>query len=206
MRGLTMQHLPLPLLLSLMVAASATSAQQQQGLWIDPRTRSLQIEHVGPFVSTANDGILCVKDDTALISHDNGATCQAHPIFHQRKLRIRPEHALLRTSKDVIVCVFMDDLDKRWNWNQQTNSADGQIWLYVWSIRSLDQGRTWTDLCQIQSGYCGAIRDMIETDAGNLVVPAMRYLPDGARHATVPYISTDQGLTWKETGLLDIGG
>jgi predicted neuraminidase len=76
----------------------------------------------------------------------------------------------------------------------------------VWSIRSLDQGRTWTDLCQIQSGYCGAIRDMIETDAGDLVVPAMRYLPDGARHATVPYISTDQGLTWKETGLLDIGG
>jgi hypothetical protein len=59
---------------------------------------------------------------------------------------------------------------------------------------------------RVQDGYSGAVRDVIETDSGNLVLPGQKYLTDGYRHATIPYVSTDAGKTWKPTGLLDIGG
>ena len=51
-----------------------------------------------------------------------------------------------------------------------------------------------------------AVRDLIETDSGNLVMPGQKYLVDGYRHATIPYVSTDKGKSWKETAVLDSGG
>jgi hypothetical protein len=55
-------------------------------------------------------------------------------------------------------------------------------------------------------GYCGAIQDMIQTRGGHVVVPVQPLLYDKARHATQPYVSTDNGKTWKKGQLLDIGG
>jgi hypothetical protein len=179
---------------------------QPAALWLEPRVRQLKLMQTGPFVQLADGALLCVKDDTALTSHDNGETWTSRPIFGDRKLKARPEQALIRTSKGVIVAVLLDDLDKRWKWNAAKHATDGEARLHVWAIRSTDEGKTWSDLQMIQDGYSGAVRDIIELDNGDLVAATQKYLPDQARHAAVPFVSHDQGKTWQATGVLDGGG
>lgn len=197
---------PARLIAVLLLSCSAHAIGADEPMWLDPRLRPLQIDAIGPFIKLGDGAILCVKSDSALISRDDGKSWQARPIFGEHKLRVRPEMALVRTRKGAIVCVFIDDLNKRWKWDATRNTTDGDVWLHTWVIRSLDEGVTWQDLRKIQDGYCGAIRDLIETDVGDLVVPGQKYLPGSSRHATVPYISRDQGLTWTQTGVLDLGG
>ena len=190
----------------LLAACSSATAQSIQPVQFDPRAKPLAITQTGPFVQLADGGLLCVKDNSALISADDGLTWTSHPIFGERKLSARPEQALIRTRDGTIVLILMDDLDKQWKWNAKTQSTDGDVRLRVWGVRSRDEGKTWTDLQMIQDGYCGAIRDIIETKNGDLVVPIQRFLTKESRHATMPYVSTDQGKSWNPTTLLDVGG
>ncbi|HEY8503796.1 MAG TPA: sialidase family protein, partial [Gemmataceae bacterium] len=104
------------------------------------------------------------------------------------------------------VLVFMDLADRAWKWDDQKNAPAVECKLHVWAARSLDGGETWVDVQRIQEGYCGAVRDLVETRDGNIVATVQRLLPDKARHASMPYVSTDKGKTWRETTLLDIGG
>ena len=189
-------------------AATAKAKAPEEPMWLHPAARPLPFDHIGPFVETGDGGILCVKDTDALITRDGGKTWQSHPLFASagKDLKVRPEAGLVRTRDGTIVLVLMDDNDKYWKWDTEKNAAAGKVWLHVWSIRSTDGGKTWGDLVKVQDGYSGAVRDVIETKNGNLIVPVTRYLPDHARHATAAYVSTDKGKTWKETALLDSGG
>ena len=54
----------------------------------------------------------------------------------------------------------------------------------VWSIRSPDEGRTWTDRQPIFLGFCRAVTDIIETRAGSLVTPVQHLWRNPARRAT----------------------
>lgn len=205
---------PVAVVLGLILIANSAKAQPAtkpataaaEPSWLDPRLKALPFKQIGPFIELADGGVLCVKDDAALVTRDDGKTWQPRPIFGDRKLKARPEQALVRMKDGTIVFVFLDDVDKRWKWDNKANTHEGEVHLYTYAIRSTDEGKTWTDLVRVQDGYSGAVRDVIETESGNLVLPGQKYLTDGYRHATIPYVSTDKGKTWKPTGLLDIGG
>ena len=186
--------------------ATKPAAAAAEPSWLDPRLTKLPFDHIGPFVELADGGVLCVTADAAYATRDDGNTWSSVPLFGDRKMKVRPEQALVRMKNGTIVLVFLDDLDKRWKWDKEKNTHDGDVHLYTYSLRSTDEGKTWTDLVRVQDGYSGAVRDVIETESGNLVMPGQKYLTDGYRHATIPYVSTDAGKTWKATGLLDIGG
>jgi len=175
-------------------------------IWLEPRVKALPFRPKGPFLTLKDGGILCIQETQALISRDGGATWKGHKIFGDHKLEARPEQALIRARDGSIVLVFLDELGRRWEWDNEKNRPVGEIHLYTWSIRSLDEGKTWVDLTRITDGYCGAIRDMIQTESGRLVIPVQRYLPDKVRHATWMYYSDDVGKTWHRTQLLDIEG
>ena len=190
-------------------AQSATrpaSEAAAEPTWLDPRLTKLPFDHIGPFVKLADGGVLCVTADAAYTTRDDGNSWSSVPIFGDKKMKVRPEQALVRMRNGTIVLVFLDDLDKRWKWDNKNNTHEGDVHLYTYAIRSTDEGKTWTDLVRVQDGYSGAVRDVIETDSGNLVMPGQKYLTEGYRHATIPYVSSDAGKTWKATGLLDIGG
>ena len=180
--------------------AQPAATQSTDPAWLDPRLKAMRPSTpIGPFVQLADGAVLCV--------HDDGTTWSSvGKLFGDRKMKVRPEQALIRTKSGAIVCVFLDDLDKRWKWDNAKNTHDGDVHLFTWSIRSTDQGKTWTDLTRVQDGYSGAVRDVIQTESGNLVLPGQKYLTDGYRHATIPYVSTDDAKTWRATGLLDVGG
>lgn len=192
-------------------AAAQTPAARQpvDPAWLDPRLKAMPPSTpIGPFIELADRRVMCVRDDAALVTRDDGKTwTPIGKLFpDDRKMKVRPEQALVRTKDGTIVCVFLDDLDKQWKWDKQANTHAGDVHLYTYSIRSTDEGKTWTDLVRVQDGYSGAVRDVIETENGNLVLPGQKYMTDTYRHATIPYVSTDKGKTWKATGLLDIGG
>jgi hypothetical protein len=78
--------------------------------------------------------------------------------------------------------------------------------LDVWSVRSTDEGKTWTDAGIVQHGYCGAIRSMIEAVDGTIVLEAQNILRNPSRHMTTAYTSTDDGKTWKPAMFVNPGG
>jgi hypothetical protein len=77
----------------------------------------------------------------------------------------------------------------------------------VWSVRSLDEGRTWSDpICIFNEGYCGCLIGGVRTRSGRIVLPIQKLLYDPGRHGQCTYYSDDEGLTWRHSHIIDIGG
>ncbi len=194
------------------LAASALAANLAAGAAaqpaLEPRLQPLPTDQMGPFVKLGDGSVLAVTSEATVVSNDDGKTWSGpRPLFKkEQNLKVSNERALLRTKDGTLVLVFMNIAEQKWKWDNIKNEPAIECKLPVWAARSLDDGKTWQDVQKIQDGYCGAIRDLIETKDGHLVVPVQRLLPKEARHATMPFVSTDGGRTWKETTLLDVGG
>jgi sialidase-1 len=161
----------------------------------------------GPFVRLADGGILGVSENAAIVTHDDGRTWQSRPIFtSDEKFEIRPERAMMRTKAGTIVLIFANNAVLKYSWDKKKNGPLPDMHLPSYAIRSTDEGRTWTDLTLLDDGWCGCIQDIIQTADGNIVVPGQEILFDEGRHATMPYVSADEGRTWQRTRYLDIGG
>lgn len=178
------------------------------GIWLERRVTDLPDMKMGPFVRLEDNRLLTVDGENVCTSSNEGKTWETRPLLPDGpKLHVSNERALLRTPSGTIVLVCMNLADNRkWRWIKETNAPIPDAELNVWAVRSLDDGKTWIDAQRIMQGYCGAIRDMIITKTGRIVVPAQPLLHDKARHATRPYVSDDEGHTWKSGQLLDIGG
>jgi len=113
---------------------------------------------------------------------------------------------LLRSQNGVIILVLMNQQGMKWGWDDTKNLPAPDARLTVWSIRSLDEGKSWVDAQEIYDGYCGAICHVIQTTGGNVVVGGQELLYDQARHAIRPYISVDDGKSWEKGNLIDLGG
>lgn len=174
---------------------------------LDPRVKELKGLPFGPFVRLADGGILGVDKRDAIVSHDEGKTWERRPIFApDQKMEIRPERALLRTRSGAIVLMFLNNAVINYSWDKERNLPKPDMFLPTYSIRSLDEGKTWTDLTQVYDGWCGCIQDMIQTESGRLVVPGQELDFEKGRHITIPYVSDDEGKTWQKKRILDIGG
>ncbi len=142
----------------------------------------------------------------ALISRDDGKTWAQHALFEDNaKHAVRPERALIQTRDGAIVLAFMNEPERHWTWDSTIGDAPGAR-LPTYTIRSLDGGETWQDLQMLHSEWTGAIRNMIQTQAGDIIFTSMMLLHDPGRHATVTYSSSDDGLTWRRSNIVDLGG
>lgn len=192
--------------LLVVLLASSAFAQPATQPTLDPRLKALPFDFTGPFAIASDGAIVAVRDDFALISRDKGATWEKTTILDRAKFTIRQEYAIVRTKSSALVCVFLNGVEQKWKWDAKTNNISGEAILPVYVIRSTDNGKTWSAPVKIQQGYSGAIRDLIQTSDGTLVLPSQIFLPDKVRHATVPMYSADDGITWHTAGLLDVGG
>ncbi len=173
----------------------------------DPRLALLPKLPQGPFVRLGDGGIMGVGERQALVSYDDGESWEKRPIFApNEKFTIRPERALLRTRGGAIILIFANGAVQKYSWDRKKNAPLPDMHLPSYAIRSLDEGRTWTDLTLLHDFWCGCIQDIVQTRTGNVVVPGQELLAKEARHATMPYVSRDDGKTWLRTRYLDIGG
>ncbi len=198
------------ILLSAVICCGCVAAEktnEQTALWTHSKSRSLNIDKIGPFVMPDDKSMLCIENNHAYISEDEGKSWQSYQIAPADKLKASNEQAIIKTADGVIVAAFMNFADDRvWGWNSKKNEPIEGVHLTVWTVRSLDGGKTWVDFQRIQEGYCGAVRDMIETKDGRLVLVSQLMVYPQPYHNTLTYISDDGGKTWQASNIIDIGG
>ena len=158
-------------------------------------------------VRLGNGDLLTVMDNTVFISGDDGKSwSQKGPVVTGRRSGIPGSGLLLQTRHDWTVLVYTDASTCLWSWDEETGQADPNARLDVWSVRSHDGGETWQDRQRLMEGYCGALITMVQMERGNIVVPVQILRRDPDRHATTSYMSDDDGKTWSNANVLDLGG
>ena len=205
------------LTLSLFVSF-ASAGSGEFGYLLDSRFQVIsQGSPAGSFVVLGGDQLLSLSSDkggTVRVSRDYGRNWSHLATMYDGPGPGRPtgiasipnvETALaLMTRNGVLVWIYRDWENGSWSWDDEKGEAT-EASRDVWSIRSLDGGRTWVNRQRVFEGYCGALIDIIQTEEGRVVVPIQRYLPNPGRHATCTYVSEDDGQTWRRSNIIDFG-
>jgi sialidase-1 len=177
------------------------------GIWLADKVEEIPGLKMGPFVRNKDGNILTIDDTKSFISKDEGKTWTEYTIFNEaEKYSIRVERALLCTRKGVIILAFTNDKERaKWNWQNDIADSPEAI-LPTYAVRSLDGGKTWTDLQKLHNDWTGAIRNMIETKDGNIVFTSMMFRHNPGHHSVVTYTSKDEGKSWLRSNIIDLGG
>ena len=184
-------------------------------VWFHPQVTAINSIWHGPFVHLPNDCLLTIVNSDggvrAFVSRDDGKTWDgAGRIAKQgQTFKIRDgnaDTALLRTRKGTLVVVFLNIFDEKISWDYKLQEPKDDIKRFTWSARSLDNGQTWQDVQIVQRGYAGALRDIIQTSTGEIVVANQDAARNPGRHVSYTYVSSDEGKTWARSNGMDIGG
>jgi len=176
--------------------------------WIEPRCEVLPFSNTGPFVRLGDGRLMTIEGKATRTSNDDGRSwAEPETIYDGPKPGIPSgSSVLVRTRDGVLVLVYMDMSTYKWGWDSAKREPIDEAKLDVWSIRSLDEGKTWVDRQRLLDGYCGALIDMIQTSSGEIVVPVQDLLRNPGRHGMYVYVSADEAKTWTRSDLIDLGG
>ncbi len=94
-----------------------------EGPTLHPKASALPHTYQGPFVTTADGGVLCIDNKNALRSTDEGRTWATSPLFADpTKFSVSNERALLRTKEGVIISAWMNGAERKapkgWHWGE----------------------------------------------------------------------------------------
>ena len=196
-------------LIFLKVLTSGGVCPAQKEMWVEPRCEALPSLEIGPFIELRRGRLLSIGDNAATVSKDDGKTwSEPRAIYKGPKPGIPSRGVVLRTCDGAIVLVYMDfatqkNIRLNSQWDVEPPKGGRRA---VWSIRSLDGGKTWVDRQKIFEGYCGALINIIQTGRGQIVVPVQRLLYNPGRNGQCTYVSADDGKTWRQSNIIDIGG
>lgn len=95
------------------------------GFWIHEKTMELNNSRIGPFIHLNKGAIATIDTSNFLVSHDEGATWRAFPMFKDSsKFFIRPERVLIKTKKGTLILAFANDKERaKWNWSKDTHDS-----------------------------------------------------------------------------------
>lgn len=195
-------------LLTILSALSAVAFAAETTPTLHPKASHLPHTQQGPFVQTSDGGVLCIDNQNALRSTDEGKTWATTPLFaDSTKFNVSNERALLRTKEGVIISAWMNGAEKKtprgWHWGEATAKWTDFI-LPTYTCRSTDDGKTWETPVKLSDPWCGCIHSLIQMKSGRLVLVGQEIIPEW-RHATVMWASDDLGQTWQRGTVLDYG-
>jgi hypothetical protein len=193
------------------LAVSAPAADR----WINPAFKTLEMErarHTAPILHLEDGGLMTVDGNALLISRDNGKSWPERRVIYDAPGADKPGPGIpsgsgqfFRTASGALVLVYRDNRVLNWD-KEKGESLEGSR-ADVWSIRSLDGGKTWIDRHRIYEGICGHPPiNLIQTRNGILVVPVQYYVSNPGRNVIKTYVSADDGKSWRSGNTIDLGG
>lgn len=189
-----------------LVSGSLFFAKQSGERWIHPACRTLEISRKGPFVLMPDGALATVDDKGFSLSYDRGKTW-SEPVFVCQGLNPSEpaSYYLLCTRNNVLILVYLNFEGRKFSWDNERNEP-GDCRLEVWSIRSLDGGKTWVDNQKILGGYNANFFGLMQTASGRVVVPLQHLVSDPGRLVVCSFYSDDDGQSWQRSNWIDLGG
>jgi len=183
-----------------------------------PRVRISDVDNITahPFVTPLPDlmetryvrlddgGILTATGYQAFVSYDEGKSYKRFPIFPNGENMTFRKALAVKAPDGTVVLVFANDREFNFSWDRKKNLPNHECRRPVYTVRSRDNGKTWTPPMQLDDTYCGALNDAIVTGRGTIIVTGQELLYQEGRHTTRPYVCTDNGKTWMKADKLDI--
>lgn len=175
--------------------------------WVHPKCRILPLIHAHPMVELDDGSLLTVQDNATLASADDGTTWSApRPIYQGPGPGTPTGGLLMKTRVGTLILAYTDmDTYKR-EWDRERHAYTPDSRREIWSIRSTDGGRTWRDRHRIFEGYGAAFINIMQARSGHVVLPLQGLLVERSRHSMCAYVTQDEGLTWRRSSVIDLGG
>ncbi|QDT98699.1 sialidase family protein [Gimesia aquarii] len=190
------------------ISITLYSLHVSQAEWNHPQTQKLPHRHLGPFLKLSDGSLLAPDAKQVLISQDEGKSWAGKPLYkNPEKFHTSNERAIIKTRKGTIILAFMNLKERKFNWNDKKGGPQSDCYLPAYIVRSKDGGHTWLAPQIIQDhSWCGAIRSMIQTKSGRIIVAVSKAIANPGRHVMVTYYSDDEGATWNHSNMIDLGG
>ncbi len=193
--------------LTLVLAIACLGTAQAAELELHAKLRPLPFNFLGPFTHISHGRILAIDPKATFVTSDRGGTwSEPRSLFPaDTKITVSNERALLRTKDGTLVAAFMNLDERHWTWSNDLHDAPNAM-LPTYVMRSTDDGTTWQQIQKMHDDWSGCVRDMIQTKDGRVIFTAMKMLHDPGRHSVLTYSSSDDGMTWQASNLIDLGG
>jgi len=193
----------LPFLLLVVLSMSAVPAFGKDAIRLHPKAESYPSKFAGPFVHLPDGGILTLAGTEAHVSSDKGKTWKSCPAIPAAKFQFG-DRSLERTPDGAIVAIFCNPKEMRSGKKGWGKGTPEEWQIPVYSIRSTDNGKTWSAPLPIQRDWVGALRAMVVLKSGRIVIATMAVQP--WEHVIPVYYSDDQGKSWTKTQTITMEG
>ena len=188
-------------------SSGLSQGAKTQGLWVHPMCRRLSTDRKGPFAVLPDDRLLTIDAHGLSTSYDDGKTwTEFIPAAHGQDPTEPASYYFMETPAGVLVMVYLDLTSFRFSWDAQTGEPKDDCCLELYSIRSLDGGKTWIDRQRLLDGFNANFFGFIRTINGRLVFVAEHMLSNPGRWAVCSFVSDDEGQSWRRSNLIDLGG
>lgn len=176
-----------------------------ESLWIHPAVRRMPFGYSNGMVNLPGGAVLSIEGDQACITHDDGATWRRYPLFPQPGPQPGFEYGLVVCPSGTVLLVYIDTATRRWAWDDRTHAPTQLPHRDICCVRSTDEGMTWSPPQKI-ADFSGSIIHGLVTRRGRVVIPIQPFLLDPYRNAQKTLTSDDEGVTWRSSNIVDVGG
>ncbi|NLV43074.1 MAG: exo-alpha-sialidase [Candidatus Hydrogenedentes bacterium] len=177
--------------------------------WVDPRCTPLEITKYGPFVKNDDGSLLVIDKNILRSSTDGGKTWSEDGTPIDPGLDIAANGHVgqfIRTKAGTLIIAFLDMSAYNWDWNNETQGPNPGCKLELWTIRSADGGKTWSDKQRLLDGYNADFMGLVQASNGSIVLAAEHLDPELRRWVVCSFVSDDEGVTWRRGNWIDLGG
>jgi hypothetical protein len=177
----------------------------EQNRWVHPAFKPLQCDRKGPFVELADGRLLTVDEQGMSVSSDEGCSWVGNSTICKGITKEPSIHYILRLRSGVLVMVYVDMSVRKFTWDERIKEPQ-KIGGGVYSIRSLDGGKTWTGNRKIIDGCAANYFGFIQTISGRIITSVPLLASKPGRWIVRSVFSDDEGLTWGYGNIIDLGG